>query len=241
MMVMAESRFWNVFKGKPIIGMIHLSGRNPVQRALDELDIYEEQGLDGAIIENYHGSVGDVSDALKEIGKRRYLLSIGVNILPNEFDEAFKLAGEYKAEFIQLDHVAGSYTSGTLKYESYRKFREEFSDVAVLGGVWPKYYIPVKGSNLEKDLKDGTERADAIVVTGKATGSETPLDKIMKFRETIGKHPLVVGAGTNPDNISEQLRIADGVIVGSCFKAGGDTSLPVEKHLVERFMKEARK
>ena len=55
--------FSNVFQlEKPIIGMIHLAGRDSsekVERALDEIVIYEEEGLDGVIIEDYHGSPDD--------------------------------------------------------------------------------------------------------------------------------------------------------------------------------------
>ena len=52
------------FKKKKIIGMIHLSGPDVINKALEEIKIYEEEGLSGIIIENYHGSLEDVIDVL---------------------------------------------------------------------------------------------------------------------------------------------------------------------------------
>jgi predicted TIM-barrel enzyme len=44
---------------KSIIGMIHLSSIIPVERAIEEVKIYEDCGLQGIIVENYHGSTQD--------------------------------------------------------------------------------------------------------------------------------------------------------------------------------------
>ncbi|MGM0582984.1 MAG: BtpA/SgcQ family protein [Bacteroidota bacterium] len=228
-----------VFGKIPILGMIHLAGQNPVRRALEELALFEEEGIDGAIIENYHGSVEDVIGTLEETHRRK--LAIGINILPNEFYIALPLAKEYGADFVQLDHVAGIYRSGQLNYENYRKLKQP--ETIVLGGVWPKYYEPIKGSDLERDLKEGMERAEAIVVTGAGTGQETPLDKIRKYREIIGDHPLVVGAGLTPDNAYEQLCISNGAIVGTSLKIDDNTYNPMDRQKIRDFMsvvKEAR-
>ena len=48
---------------KPIIGMIHLAGdtqKEKVSRALEELELYEQEGVDGAIIENYQQQDGSI-------------------------------------------------------------------------------------------------------------------------------------------------------------------------------------
>jgi predicted TIM-barrel enzyme len=135
-----KNKFYKTFGiEKPIIGMIHLEGDNckdRVKRALEEITIFEEEGIDGAIIENYHGEESDVIETLKETSKLKTKVVIGINILPNEFDKSFKLAHEYGARFIQLDHVAGNYAfSGKIDMDSYNKFRQEFQNIAVLGGV----------------------------------------------------------------------------------------------------------
>ena len=60
-----------VFDKIPIFGMVHLAGENPVKRALDELAIFDEEFVDAAIIENYHGSVLDVVETLDAISKQK--------------------------------------------------------------------------------------------------------------------------------------------------------------------------
>jgi predicted TIM-barrel enzyme len=224
--------------------MIHLAGDKPVERALEEIAIFEDEGVDGAIIENYRGSVEDVIHTLQQTASKKLKLVIGVNVLPNEFSQSFALANQYGAKFIQLDHVAGRYDLGELDFEAYSSCKDSYPEIIVLGGVWPKYYNPVKGSDLERDLKEGKSRAEAIVVTGAGTGMETPLDKIKKFREIIGEHPLVVGAGLTVDNAYQQLCISDGAIVGTYFKKDGDTRNPIDSVKIRDLMsavREARK
>ncbi len=234
--MLLNNNYKKLFGDIPIFGMIHLAGQHPVKRALEEIEIYENEGLDAAIIENYHGSVYDVVDTLKEICIRKNRLSIGINILPNEFKESLSLAEKYEADFVQLDHIAGTYMQGELNFRDYKKTKKRFYEKIVLGGVWPKYYFPLKGSDLEEDLKLGMKRAEAIVVTGEGTGKETPIDKIRKFRDIIGTHPLVVGAGLNLDNAYEQLILSDGAIVGTSLKIEDNTQNPIDKFKVRGLM-----
>jgi len=216
--------------------MIHLAGNDPIKRAIEEIAIYEKEGIDGVIIENYHGTVEDVIQTLKKTSNMKTRIVVGVNILPNEFEHAFTLAHKYGANFIQLDYVAGRYSKGELDVKAYSACKEKYPNILVLGGVWPKYYTPVEGSNLEVDLMEAKSRAEAVVVTGAETGMETPLGKIKKFREIIGGKPLVVGAGLTVENAYEQLCISDGAIVGSFFKEGGDTRNPVDRIKIRDFM-----
>lgn len=220
--------------------MIHLAGDEPVKRALHELEIFAEEKMDGAIIENYHGSFESVIETLKITSKIKTGLILGVNILPNEFHSSIPLASKYGAQFVQLDHVAGKYTSGEIDAVQYNVVKQRFPDIAVFGGVHPKYYIPVPGSNITIDIMEGMKRAEAIVVTGAGTGKETPLEKIMLFRHILGKdYPLIVGAGLTPENAEEQLGIANGAIVGSCLK-GGNTYNPIDRVKVRELVSAVR-
>lgn len=217
---------------KSIFGMIHLYGINPIERALEEIQIYQDEGVQGVIIENYHGSTGDVIDVLDSLKDTK--IEIGINILPNEYELAFELADKY-GSFIQMDYISGRYEKNTyLDIDHYMYYRNKYPTVSVLGGVWPKYYVPVKGSNLKEDLVKAKMLCDAIVVTGSGTGMETPIDKIKTFREIIGDFPLIIGAGVTSDNIN-QLEIANGAIIGSYFKNGNTTS-KVDRKLVRDFM-----
>lgn len=239
------------FKKKEIIGMVHLSGPDTVQKALEEIRIYEEEGLSGIIVENYHGTLDDVVRTLEMLKYHPTKMHVGVNILPNEYKVAYEICEEFtNVEFIQLDYVAGKYTGG--KGFNEQDFVNRLNDkIKIFGGVWPKYYTPVEGSDLQGDLDVGLWLADAIVVTGSGTGMVTPLDKIRLFRESmdntqnryvIGKNkPLIVGAGLTPDNVAESLEWAQGGIVGSAFKPNGRTHQMVDRDLVKSFMDEVAK
>lgn len=230
------------FEDTPIFAMLHLAGKHPIRRALEELTLFEEEGIDGVIVENYHGNIKCVEDTLGVIQERKTPLKVGVNVLPNDHRLAFYLAKQHHCSFVQLDYVAGNYTRSSIGIDAqdYLRVRRNAAYIFVLGGVWPKYYTPVEGSHLENDLREGMERADAIVVTGEGTGMETPLHKIKKFREVLGTHPLIVGAGLSPDNAREQLLIADGAIVGSWFKEDNETENQVHRRRVQEFMSVVR-
>lgn len=201
-----------------------------------EVSIYEEFGIDGIIVENYHSNSKTVSDVLDCLKTN---LEVGVNILPNEYKVSFDLAKKYNGSFIQLDYVSGKYQRN--KFIDEKDYSEQYSkhrQIQVLGGVWPKYYTPV--SNLSEDLDIAKERCDAIVVTGSGTGKVTPIEKIKYFRNHIGYFPLIIGAGMSVETI-DYLDFADGAIIGSAFKSDNNTMNPVDRFLVEKFMKEKHK
>ncbi|MDO8459983.1 MAG: BtpA/SgcQ family protein [Nanoarchaeota archaeon] len=219
---------------KPIIGMIHLSGNTPsdkVKRALEELTVYQEEGVDGAIIEDYHGSVDDVYGTLKESSTRGFKIVRGVNLLRNPYS-SFRLASEFGAKFIQFDSVQ----TPNLNLGLYNQLRVEYPTIAVLGGVGFKYTKPIENT-LETDLKEGREKCEAIVTTGSGTGIETPIEKLREFKRLLGDFPLIVGAGVDLRNVSEQLRNTDGAVIGSYFKPDRYTYLPVDRNRVRNLMK----
>ncbi len=211
--------------------MIHLAGRDGNERAervLEEISIYEEEGLHGIIVEDYHGTTKDVSNALSSIKKRGTSLVTGVNFLSNHYS-GFS-CGEYGVKFVQLDSIQPPFINVGI----YNQMRILCPEVVVLGGIRFKYIEP-SGKSLEEDIVEGRSRCEAIVTTGEGTGVETPTEKLREFRRAMGNFPLVVGAGVNDRNIREQMEICDAAIVGSYFKKG-DTTSKVSRERVRRLM-----
>lgn len=224
---------------KPIIGMIHLAGESgpeKVVKALEELSIYDEEGIDGAIIENYHGRPEDVYEALNQAqdSTPKLSLALGMNIL-GEPEFTFEIAKKFGARFIQFDSVLKKHPS----QKWYDARRREYPDIVVLGGVRFKYQ-PSTGKSLEEDIKQGISRCDAAVTTGDGTGIETLTGKLLEFKEKLGDFPLIVGAGVNLDNAYEQLQISDGAIIGSYFKEHDNTERYVDRKKVRDIMDIAR-
>ena len=223
---------------KPIIGMIHLAGdtqKEKVSRALEELELYEQEGVDGAIIEDYCGYAEDIEPVLKASQGKFPKLIRGVNCLTDPYS-SFKLAKDYGVKFIQFDNIQ----TRALNIELYSSLREKFPEIAVLGGVGFKY-TQATGNPLEQDLKEANSRCEAIVTTGKGTGIETPIEKLIQFKELLKDFSLIVGAGVNGDNAYEQLKIADGAIIGSHFKEYSLAGYPVDKDRVREIMDIAKR
>ena len=245
-MTLGDSRFSRTFNNhKPILGMLHLSGDSPAERleiAQRELDILRTGGVDAVVVENYFGDKTDVRNVLEWLEGKHPELVVGVNVL-HDHKLAFELAREFRVDFIQMDSVAGH-----LAPEEDAGFAVELAelragvDVVLLGGVRFKYQPVNSGRSEEEDLIIGMGRCDAFVITGAATGQETDLEKVRRFRSVVGgDFPLVIGAGLTAANAEEQLRDADAAIVGSYLKdTHVDTGLIVAEH-VEELMREVRR
>ena len=59
-------------------------------------------------------------------------------------------------------------------------------------------------------------RADAVVLTG--LSFEESLGMVSEVRQSQLTTPIYIGGGVNADNVSDALKIADGIIVSSAFK-----------------------
>ena len=228
---------------KPIIGMLHLSGygrEEVMEIARREIKILYSSDVDAILAENYFGDETDVENALKYLQETYPEKVYGVNILGDP-DVAFDLARKYGAKFVQIDSVCGhalpQHDAELAKY--LERLRGE-RDIFLLGGVRFKYTQHLSGRSLEEDLRIGSERCDAIVVTGEGTGISTDLEKIKTFRTILGDFPLIVGAGMTAETAYEQLSFSDGAIVGSFFKKNGKAQHPVDEYRVRVFMQNAR-
>ena len=231
----AAARFTRVFGvRKPILGMLHLKGddrADVVSRALREADSLVANGIDGLVVEDYFGSVGDVEAVLERLASASPGVPYGVNVL-DDGPASFALADRYGADFVQMDSVSG-HLSGVddVAFVSELARLRERSGVLLLGGVRFKYQPVLSGNPVEVDLRAAVARCDAVVVTGPGTGVETSVERVYQFRDILGPvFPLVVGAGLTADNCGHTLAIADAAIVGSSLKdtldADGDVSGP---------------
>lgn len=240
---------------KPIIGMLHVfEGSRAYQLAATLEDLEKMKGIDGAIVENYGwGYAGpnlatrETQEALAEITKavvNKAEIPIGVNVLPNDYEKAFQIAEAAGARFIQLDHVVGEFVGcSPVDPKHFSEIRSLYPQIAVLGGIHPKYYeLENPLTLIEDSARRAMMIADAVVVTGEHTGGAAEMDDIRKVKAVIGDHPLVIGSGVSSMNAGIQLKVADGAIVGTAFKRlGVRRGQPVNSDLVRSFMEEVEK
>jgi uncharacterized protein len=82
--------------------------------------------------------------------------------------------------------------------------------------------------------------ADALCVSGPITGQPVDQSELRRVKEAVGATPVLANTGVNIDNIEAILAIADGCVVGTHFKHGGDTWNAVDRARVARFMDKVR-
>jgi membrane complex biogenesis BtpA family protein len=78
--------------------------------------------------------------------------------------------------------------------------------------------------------------ADIICVSGSMTGEGTAVSDLHIVKEAVGKVPVFANTGVTIDTVGEILSIADGCVIGTHFKFGGDTWNAVDPQRVSRFM-----
>lgn len=251
---MENRRFRALFPTpKPIIGMLHVfegPADAQLRQALRDFEALEHF-VDGLIVENYDWGHRDGNRATEEAAGRivsitgevvaRARIPVGVNLLPNDYWQALAIAARIGARFIQLDHVTGAFAEcEPVDPEDYRACRARYPGIVVLGGIHPKYYTLTDPTMpLERSAATARALADAVVVTGNATGDPVAPADLHTVRSAIGNHPLVIGSGLNVANASAQLAIADGAIVGTAFKRRGvEPNEPVDPDLVAALMAE---
>jgi predicted TIM-barrel enzyme len=92
---------------------------------------------------------------------------------------------------------------------------------------------------LEIAARDTVERglADALVVSGSATGQTTSLDDVKRVRSACPQIPILIGSGATVANGASYLQFADGLIVGTWVKRDGKVSNPVDRNRVAALRK----
>ena len=77
---------------------------------------------------------------------------------------------------------------------------------------------------------------DALCVSGLTAGTETDASTLAKVKEAVPGTVLFANTGVRPENVTEQLSIADGAVVGTTFKKDGLFDNLAEEDRVRTFM-----
>lgn len=246
-----------------LIGMVHL-GPLPGSPGFESLDdvlasaasdarILQEAGLDAVVVENlgdipYYAddvpkvTVAAMTRAITEVAGATSL-PVGVNVLRNDAVAALAVAAATGAAFIRVNVLAGvMYTDQGLitgrAAELARARRAWAPDVAIYADVFVKHAVPPAGASLERAAEDLVERAaaDALIVSGPATGEQPEHGALESVRAAAPDTPLLVGSGADAGNVAALLSVADGVIVGTSLKVGRVSSGPVDPESARSFV-----
>jgi len=160
---------------------------------------------------------------------------------------ALAIACAVGATFIRVNVHAGAVVAdqGLVQSDAYATLRDRRllgADVKIFADVGGKHAVPLAPVDLEQHARDLTHRglADGLVVSGQATGAATALADVKRVRGAVPGVPLLVGSGATAETAAELLSVADGLIVGTALKRGGDVTAAVDPERVRRLVAAAR-
>ncbi|GAB7091947.1 BtpA/SgcQ family protein [Halorubrum luteum] len=232
-----------------------------VDRAVADAEALTSGGVDAVMIENF----GDVPFHPDDVPKHTVAsmtraaaavaadidLPIGINVLRNDADAAMSVAAAVGAAFVRVNVHTGSRVTdqGVVDGRAHRTLRLQDRlgvDIGVFADVDVKHSAPLSdASGALQSIPDTAERglADAVIVSGHGTGEpadETTLRAVVEERDAHGLDtPVLVGSGVRSETVAETLRVADGVVVGTALKEGGETTAPVDLDRVRELVSRA--
>ena len=254
---------------RTLIGMVHLpplpgsprwegSMERATAAALADAQALVDGGMEAVLVENYGdvpftpgrvepATVAAMAVMVAEIRRALPGVPLGVNVLKNDARAALAVACAAGAEFIRVNVHAGAVVAdqGIVQTDAYQTLRDRRllgADVRLFADVQGKHAVPLAPVELEQEARDLVHRglADALVVSGRATGEATAIADVKRVRSAVPDVPLLVGSGVTPDTVAELLSVADGAIVGTFVKRDGDVRKPVDPLRVRRLVAAAR-
>ncbi|OLZ41156.1 phosphorybosylanthranilate isomerase [Natrinema saccharevitans] len=228
-------------------------------RALEDARRLEAGGADGLIVENFGDAPFHPDDVPKHVVAELTAIAtavtdavdvpVGINVLRNDAVAALSVAAAADAAFVRVNvHIGSAATDqGVLEGRAHEtlRLRERIeADVSLLADVHVKHASPVGERDIERAALETVERgqADGVIVSGPGTGVETPLADIERVGDALadaaaGPVPVFVGSGVTSETVGDCLAAgADGVIVGTALKRGGETTNPVSRDRVDELV-----
>lgn len=216
-----------------------------LEHACNDASALAQGGCDGIIVENFGdvpfhaGAVPPECVAAMALALHRVRevvkLPVGVNVLRNDARSALGLCAATGAAFLRVNVHAGAAVTdqGVIEGRAAETLRERDRlglEVPLLADVHVKHATPLGATSLASAAREtaGRALADAILITGTATGSPPEPKMIATVREAVGPVPVLVASGVTVDNAASLLAAADGAIVGTATKENGDVRAPVE-------------
>ena len=261
------NKFKKIFNiQKPIIGMVHLPASPGRPLAPSNLDFKKsiklvrsdtlaliEGGIDGLLFCNesdlpYTTTLKSEASAWAAflIGSIYGDLKIpfGINLLWDPI-ASIETAAATGASFVR-EVMCGSFASDmgilapnpALITETSTRLKAE--NLALLTNIVPEFANPLGGRTVA-ELAQSAEYFgfDGILISGPVAGVSFDMKHITDAKRVIKSIPVIANTGVKLENLSETLKIADAVIVGSSLKIDGRTFNPIDSKRVKKFMSTA--
>ncbi len=254
--------------GKPVIAMVHL-GALPgtplydaaagldglLEAARADLAALQAAGVDAVMFGNendrpYEFAVDTASTATMAfvIGRLRSEIAVpfGVNVLWDP-KSTIALAAATGAAFVR-EIFTGTYASDmgpwTPDAGAAMRYRDRIGrrDLAMLYNVSAEFADSLDRRPLADRARSAVFSSipDAVLVSGAITGEAARMEDLEAVKAALPDTPVLANTGVKHGTVADVLRVADGCIVGSSLKVGGDTWKPVDAARAADFMDRAR-
>lgn len=243
------SRFTDLFPAnKPIIGMIHLPPlpdyeTSPgldaiIAGALRDLEVLRRHGVDGVLVENEYDrphrikaeppTVAAMTEVTRAVVGASDACVVGCEILLNDPRASLDVARAARARFIRSDYFVDrmsrpGYGEFDIDPDGLIGYRESIGagEVLLLADIQVKYATMLERRSLAESASIATRhRADAIVVSGSATGDAPGAAELAEAKNAAGV-PVIIGSGLTAENTGALLPRCDGAIVGTALMRDG--------------------
>lgn len=209
-------------------------------------------GVDGLIVENFGDApffaerVPPETVAAMALAVERVRVAaggdvdVGVNVLRNDVRAALGVAAPTGAAFVRVNvHCGSAVTDQGLVHGRAAETLRERERLAPQASIWAdvhvKHAVPLAGGDLAEAAVEtwSRGRADALIVSGCATGAMPDPRDIASVRGAVPDAYILIGSGLTEANAESLVAHADGAICGTALKMGGDVYAPVERSRVE--------
>lgn len=263
------TRFRQLFgPGKPVIAMVHLGAlpgtplhdadggvEGIISAAGADLRALQDAGFDAVMFGNENDrpyelrvDVASTATMAYVIGRLRDQISLpfGVNVLWDP-QATLALAAATGARFVR-EIFTGTYASdmgiwapdagAALRYGR----RVGAGDVVKLYNVSAEFAHSLDGRSLPDRARSAVFSSvpDAVLVSGAITGEAAAMSDLEAVKRVLPTTPVLANTGVKHGTVADVLAVADGVIVGSALKVGGDTWAPVDPERARDFMDRVR-
>ena len=224
-----------------IIGMIHLpplpgypdakSIDYIIRNAVADLRVLEDGGVDGVLIENEYDRPHRVTAAPETIAAMTRItraivqesdsVVVGCEILLNDPKASLAVAKMAGAAFIRTDYFVDrmtrpEYGEFAIDPDALLEYRKaiDAENVLILADIQVKYATMIEPRPLSESASvAGQKGADALVVTGDASGHAPTIEQLRN--SACAELPVLVGSGLDTGNAARLLAECRGAIVGT--------------------------
>ncbi|HEV2210120.1 MAG TPA: BtpA/SgcQ family protein [Verrucomicrobiae bacterium] len=240
---------WFEEQPRTLIGVVHLQplpgspryegAFGPVvAAAVRDARAYERGGAHAVCLENFgdvpftKGTVAPETVAALAVAgqavRAAIKLPIGFNVLRNDARAALALCAVCGGRFIRVNVHTGAMVTdqGLIEGQAYETLRcrgQLCPAVLIFADVHVKHATPLGGLPIAIAARDTLYRglADALIVSGTGTGVAANLTDLQTLRAACPSAKILVGSGVRIENVQDYLPLADGFIVGTSLKTGG--------------------